>query len=110
MMKLCMRTLSVFLLRTRPPYKSASPGPVIMRTRADEVSIQAVSPESILAASSANAGAARPRIPAAAMNSPAHHGSVALHDRLMIAMLVPLLATRVEQQPWCHGRGLGGKT
>src|SRR2546430_16838088 len=60
-----------------------------MSTRADEVSIHAVSPESILAASSASAGTAPPTSASAPTKTPARHGSVSLHDRFMIAMLVP---------------------
>src|SRR5437899_10998849 len=81
-----------------------------MSTRADEVSIHAVSPESILAASSASAGTAPPTSASAPTKTPARHGSLSLHDRFMIAMLVPPVARRFEQQPWCHGPGFAGKT
>ena len=59
--KHCIRTERMFLRRTKPPQKNASPG-VMSSTRAELASIQAVSPESI----------SRPSCPRAVPDSERH--------------------------------------
>src|SRR5262245_48124861 len=77
-----------------------------MRTSAAEVSIQALSPETTLAVSSANAAvAARTTIPAAA--KPRHHGLEP--DKTPLVFIVPPGRNRrATQVPWIGAEKPGG--
>src|SRR3989442_12908894 len=76
-----------------------------MRTSADEVSIHAVSPESIFAASSARATAARASTAANASEVQAHQYP-APNDRCLLSIFPPELEEMVEQR-WCHDQQRG---
>src|SRR6184192_2675411 len=70
------------------------------RTSAAEVSVQAVSPESILAVSWAMAHGA---IRAMAVADSATPQRLAPDGRFLLAMNFPPFFAKKREQPWCHG-------